>query len=82
MENKVIQSKVTKGNIQISIPKEFIIKDFNEMMEGVIVKGNRKNKFLEEFAKNLTEYIEVNDVLVDIYEKLLEGENVKCLDEE
>ena len=51
------------------------------MTEGFKVKGNRKNKFLSEFAELLVENLVNNDILVDVYEQLAEGENVKELEE-
>lgn len=83
MENeKIIQTKITEKDIVIRIPKSFIINDFNEMMEGFKVKGNRKGKFIKEFTEQLTEYIENNDSFMEIYDELTSNDElVKELDE-
>lgn len=73
---KVISSKVTNKDIVIRIPKNFIINDFNEMVEGFKVKGNRKSKFIEEFIQQLTEYIENNDTFSEIYDELISNEDI------
>lgn len=79
---KIINTKITNKDIVIRIPKDFIINDFNEMMDGFKVKGNRKNKFVEEFTKQLIGYIENNDVFIDIYDELSgDDEIMKELDE-
>lgn len=80
--NCVIESKVTSKNVVLTIPKEFILNDFEEMTEGFKVKGNRKNKFLNEFAEFLVEHLVNNEVFVEVYEQLTEGKNVKELEED
>ena len=79
---KIISSKVTNTDIVIRIPKDFIINDFNEMVEGFKVKGNRKSKFIKEFTEQLIEYMENNDTFSEIYYELTSNEEiVKELDE-
>ncbi len=84
MENneKIIVTEITNKDIVLKIPKSFVINDFNEMVEGFKVKGNRKSKFIEEFAKQLTEYMENNDAFNEIYDELISNEEiVKEMDE-
>lgn len=79
---KIIQTKITDKDIVIRIPKSFIINDFNEMMDGFKVKGNRKSKFIKEFTEYLTEYMENNDTFMEIYDELTSNDEiVKGLDE-
>ena len=73
---KVISSKVTNKDIVIRIPKEFVINDFNDMVEGFKVKGNSKSKFIEEFTQQLTEYMENNDTFSEIYDELISNEDI------
>ena len=73
---KVISSKVTNKDIVIRIPKEFVINDFNEMVEGFKVKGNRKSKFIEESTQQLTEYMENNATFSEIYDELISNEDI------
>lgn len=83
MENNcVIESKVTNKNIVLTIPKEFVLNDFDEMMEGFRVKGNRRNKFLNEFSELLVEHLINNESFVEIYDQLIDSENVKELEED
>ena len=79
---KVISSKITNKDIVIRIPKEFVINDFNEMVEGFKVKGNRKSKFIKEFTEQFVEYMENNDTFSEIYDELISNEDiVKEIDE-
>lgn len=80
--NSIINTKVTSKNVVIEIPKDWIINDFNEMVEGFRVKGNRKNKFLEEILFNLKEIIIDEDILQRIYDDLVDSENVMELEED
>lgn len=80
--NSIINTKVTSKNVVIEIPKDWIINDFNEMVEGFRVKGNRKNKFLEEILFNLKEIIIDEDILQRIYDDLVDSKNVMELEED
>lgn len=80
--NSIINTKITSKNVVIEIPKDWIINDFNEMVEGFRVKGNRKNKFLEEILSNLKEIIIDEDILQRIYDDLVDSENVMELEED
>lgn len=80
--NSIINTKITSKNVVIEIPKDWIINDFNEMVEGFRVKGNRKNKFLEEILFNLKEIIIDEDILQRIYDDLVDSENVMELEED
>lgn len=80
--NNVINTKITKNNIVLEIPKDWVINDFNEMVEGFKVKGNRKNKFLDEVLFNLVEIIIDEDILQRIYDDLVDSENVMELEED
>ena len=83
MENEsVINAKVTSKNVVIEIPKEWILNDFNEMMEGFKVRGNRKNLFLQEVANQIVEYMINEDVLLGIYDDLSGSDNVKYIEDE
>lgn len=73
---KIISTKITNKDVVIKIPKSFIVNDFNEMVEGYKVKGNKKNKFIEEFANQLLEYVENNDVFSEIYDELMSDEEI------
>lgn len=81
VENKIITTKVTGKNVVIEIPKEWIIKDFDEVFKDEF-KVKFKNKFLNEFANQLREAIENQNILEEIYEQLAEGENVYCCEEQ
>lgn len=51
-------------------------------MDGFKVKGNRKSKFIKEFTEQLTEYMENNDIFMEIYDELISNDEiVKELDE-
>lgn len=79
---KIIVTQITNKDIVLKIPKSFVINDFNEMVEGFKVKGNRKSKFIKEFAEQLTEYMENNDIFSEIYDELISNEEiVKEIDE-
>lgn len=80
--NSIINTKVTRDKVVIEIPNEWIINDFAEMVADFKVKGNRKRKFLKEVAEQLEEHIIQEDVLANIYECLLDSENVKYLEED
>lgn len=80
--NSVINTKITKNNIVLEIPKDWVINDFNEMVEGFKVKGNRKKKFLQEVLFNLKELIIDEDMLQRIYDDLVDSENVMELEED
>lgn len=80
--NSVINTKITNKNIVLEIPKDWVINDFNEMVEGFKVKGNRKKKFLEEVLFNLKELIIDEDMLRRIYDDLVDSENVMELEED
>lgn len=80
--NSVINTKITKNNIVLEIPKDWVINDFNEMVEGFKVKGNRKNKFLNEVLFNLVEIIIDEDILQRIYDDLVDSENIMELEED
>ena len=80
--NTIINAKVTSKNVVIEIPKEWIINDFDEMVEGYRIKGNRKNLFLQEVAKQIKEYIINEDILCGIYADLCGSDFVKCEEEE
>lgn len=80
--NSVINTKITNKNIVLEIPKNWVINDFNEMVEGFKVKGNRKNKFLNEVLFNLVEIIIDEDILQRIYDDLVDSENVMELEED
>lgn len=75
-DEKIINSKITNKDIVIRIPKNFIINDFNEMVEGFKVKENRKAKFIKEFTEQLIEYIENNDAFSEIYDELISNEEI------
>lgn len=79
--NKVITSKITNKDITIKIPKKFIINDFNDQVEDFKIKGNKKTEFIKEFSKLLIEYMENNDVIVDIYDQLCDTDLVKEIDD-
>lgn len=77
---KIILTKITNKDTVLKIPKDFIINDFNEMMDGFKVKGNKKTKFIEEFTKQLIEYIEYNDVFSEIYDELMSNEEIENIE--
>ena len=81
MEDKIIETNVTKDNVVIKIPNEFIINTFNEDFDGEC-KVKYKNKFLKEFAKEIVEQLINNEIIADINESLSDSENVKWLGDE
>ena len=81
MEDKIIETNVTKDNVVIKIPNEFIINTFNEDFDGEC-KVKYKNKFLKEFAEEIVEQLIINEIVEDVNQTLSEGENVKWLDDE
>lgn len=82
MEERIIETSVTKDNIVIKIPNSFIIDSFNEDFEGEC-KVKYKNKFLKEFAKEVVEWMINNDILSDVNVILSDdSDNIKWLDDE
>ena len=75
--NKVIQTNITTKDIVIRIPKKFIFKDFENSIEDYKIKGNKKTEFINEFTKLFREYIENNDIVIDIYDELCDTDLVK-----
>lgn len=80
-DNKIITSKITNKDIIIKIPTKFIINDFNNQVDDYKIKGNKKTEFIREFTKLLTEYIEINDVIIDIYDQLCDTDLVKEIED-
>ena len=76
-DNKVIQTNITNKDIVIRIPKKFILEDFENSVEDYKIKGNKKTEFINEFTKLFREYIEDNDIAVDIYDELCDTDLVK-----
>lgn len=76
-DNKVIQTNITNKDIVIRIPKKFILEDFENSVEDYKIKGNKKTEFINEFTKLFREYIEDNDIVVDIYDELCDTDLVK-----
>lgn len=76
-DNKVIQTNITTKDIVIRIPKKFIFKDFENSINDYKIKGNKKTKFINEFTKLFREYIEDNDIVIDIYDELCDTDLVK-----
>ena len=76
-DNKVIQTNITTKDIVIRIPKKFIFKDFEDSIEDYKIKGNKKTEFINEFTKLFREYIEDNDIVIDIYDELCDTDLVK-----
>lgn len=75
-EEKVIQTKITGKDVIIRIPKNFVINDFNEMMAGFKIKGNKKTQFIKEFTEQLIKYIENEDSFMEIYEELISNDEI------
>ena len=82
VEESVIKTSVTKDNIIIKIPNEFIINTFNEDFDSEEYKIKYKNKFLKEFADEIVEQLINNDIIVSINEYLADSDNVKWLGDE
>lgn len=80
MKNKVIQGKITKDSVKITIQKDFLINNFEEVLGDVRVKKNRKNKFLEEFIEGFIRQVEYYDLLNEVYEKQTD-ENIKYIED-
>ena len=76
-DDKVIQTNITTKDIVVRIPKKFIFKDFENSIEDYKIKGNKKTEFINEFTKLFREYIEDNDVVIDIYDELCDTDLVK-----
>ena len=76
-DDKVIQTNITTKDIVIRIPKKFIFKDFENSIEDYKIKGNKKTEFINEFTKLFREYIENNDIVIDIYDELCDTDLVK-----
>ena len=76
-DDKVIQTNITTKDIVIRIPKKFIFKDFEESIQDYKIKGNKKTEFINEFTKLFREYIEDNDIVIDIYDELCDTDLVK-----
>ena len=79
-DNKVIQTNITAKDIIIRIPKNFIFKDFENSVEDYKIKGNKKTEFINEFTKLFIDYIEDNDIIIDIYDDLCNTDLVKEID--
>ena len=76
-DDKVIQTNITTKDIVIRIPKKFICEDFENSIEDYKIKGNKKTEFINEFTKLFREYIEDNDIVIDIYDELCDTDLVK-----
>ena len=76
-DDKVIQTNITTKDIVIRIPKKFIFKDFENNIQDYKIKGNKKTEFINEFTKLFREYIEDNDIVIDIYDELCDTDLVK-----
>ena len=76
-DDKVIQTNITTKDIVIRIPKKFIFKDFENSIEDYKIKGNKKTEFINVFTKLFREYIEDNDIVIDIYDELCDTDLVK-----
>ena len=76
-DDKVIQTNITTKDIVIRIPKKFIFKDFEDNVLYYKIKGNKKTEFINEFTKLFREYIEDNDIIIDIYDELCDTDLVK-----
>lgn len=76
-DDKVIQTNITTKDIVIRIPKKFIFKDFENSINDYKIKGNKKTEFINEFTKLFREYIEDNDIVIDIYDELCDTDLVK-----
>ena len=76
-DDKVIQTNITTKDIVIRIPKKFIFEDFENIIEDYKIKGNKKTEFINEFTKLFREYIEDNDIVIDIYDELCDTDLVK-----
>ena len=76
-DDKVIQTNITTKDIVIRIPKKFIFKDFENSIQDDKIKGNKKTEFINEFTKLFREYIEDNDIVIDIYDELCDTDLVK-----
>ena len=76
-DDKVIQTNITTKDIVIRIPKKFIFEDFENSIEDYKIKGNKKTEFINEFTKLFREYIEDNDIVIDIYDELCDTDLVK-----
>ena len=76
-DDKVIQTNITTKDIVIRIPKKFIFEDFENSIEDYKIKGNKKIEFINEFTKLFREYIEDNDIVIDIYDELCDTDLVK-----
>ena len=76
-DDKVIQTNITTKDIVIRIPKKFIFKDFENSIQDYKIKGNKKTEFINEFTKLFREYIEDNDIVIDIYDELCDTDLVK-----
>lgn len=76
-DDKVIQTNITTKDIVIRIPKKFIFEDFENSIEDYKIKGNKKTEFINEFTKLFREYIEDNDIIIDIYDELCDTDLVK-----
>ena len=80
-KESIIKTSVTKDNIIIKIPNEFIINTFNEDFDSEC-KIKYKNKFLKEFADEIVEQLINNEVISNVNENLADSENVKWLEDE
>ena len=76
-DDKVIQTNITTKDIVIRIPKKFIFEDFENSIEDYKIKGNKKTEFINEFTKLFREYIEDNDIVIDIYDEICDTDLVK-----
>ena len=76
-DDKIIQTNITTKDIVIRIPKKFIFKDFENSIQDYKIKGNKKTEFINEFTKLFREYIEDNDIVIDIYDELCDTDLVK-----
>ena len=76
-DDKVIQTNITTKDIVIRITKKFIFEDFKNSIEDYKIKGNKKTEFINEFTKLFREYIEDNDIVIDIYDELCDTDLVK-----
>ena len=76
-DDKVIQTNITTKDIVIRIPKNLIFEDFENSIEDYKIKGNKKTEFINEFTKLFREYIEDNDIVIDIYDELCDTDLVK-----
>ena len=76
-DDKVIQTNITTKDIVIRIPKKFIFEDFENSIEDYKIKGNKKTEFINEFTKLFREYVEDNDIVIDIYDELCDTDLVK-----